>query len=134
MFKPNLKQLGILVLSIILLYTFHKLLFWVFDFKTETFTYSLEIIYLFFSSYTIITILLLIKVKEKNIDIVGNTFLLISSTKMVFAYLIVKPVLKNSTNSSLEKWNFFALFIIFLVAETLFTIYLLNAKNPKKPN
>ena len=129
MFKNNAKHIVILGLIISILYGVHKLLFSVLDLNTTNFNYSLEKIYLFFSCYSIITVLILIKVKEKNMDVVGNTFLLISSTKMVFAYLLIKPVLKMATaENSLEKWNFFALFIVFLVAETLFTIYLLNIK------
>lgn len=130
MFINNIKQIVYIFLAIVVLFGIHQLLFLIFDVNTKNFKYPLEIMYLFFLSFSIITAIIIQKVKEKNIDIVGNVFLLVSSTKMIFAYLLIRPVLNNVTSdNSVEKWNFFSLFIVFLVAETLFVIYLLNQKS-----
>jgi hypothetical protein len=67
--------------------------------------------------------------KEKNIDSVGQTFLLLTSIKMVVAYVLLHPILQ-STNQLLtaEKVNFFITFALFLTIETVVTIRILNKK------
>ncbi len=130
MFKENIKPLGILISTIVLFYIIHRTIFNIFEFNATTFKYSLNQLYLFFSIFSIVIILILIKVKEKNLDIVGNTFLLLTSVKMMVCYVFGRPILKNEViGSTLEKWNFFTLFILFLLIETIFTIYLLNKKD-----
>jgi ATP/maltotriose-dependent transcriptional regulator MalT len=68
-------------------------------------------------------------VQNKSFDNVGMSFLLTTSVKMIFCYLIVRPVLQRSSpDNTIEKLNFFGLFVVFLAIETLFTIYLVNEK------
>lgn len=133
MFKENIKPMGILVSVILAFYFIHKTIFETVQFNTTTFKYSLNQLYLFFSIFSIAIVLILIKVKEKNLDIVGNTFLLLTSAKMIVCFVFGRPIIKHENiENSLEKWNFFTLFIVFLVLETVFTIYLLNTKSSKK--
>jgi len=130
MFKENIKPLGILVSFIFASYFIHKTIFEAVQFNTTTFKYSLNQLYLFFSIFSIAIVLTLIKVKKKNLDIVGNTYLLLTSAKMVVCFIFGRPIIKSVViGNTLEKWNFFTLFILFLLIETIFTIYLLNKKD-----
>ncbi len=125
------KPLFSLLKLAIAFYTIHKLLFLVFktNLKSDIFYYSIETLYLFFSLYSIFILFILLKVKEKSIDNVGMTFLLITSIKMIVCYIMVYPILRLSNqNSTLEKINFLVLFILFLAFETIVTIRILNNK------
>ena len=131
--KLNLKPIGFLMLVTVLAYVVNKILVNVFNINTVPFKYSVEVLHVFFVAFSIITLVVLLKIKQINIDIVGNTFLLLSSFKMILAYLLVKPILNNSaSNATAEKWHFFSIFIFFLLLETLLVAYLLNYKIEKK--
>lgn len=131
MFKENKKTLSLLILSIAAFYFIHKSAFSILRYNTDNFQYSLETLYLFFSLFSIVIILVLIKVKQKNLDIVGNVFLLATLIKMTACYFLGRPILKyGSIEDSLEKWNFLTLFVLFLFVETFIAIRLLNEKNP----
>jgi hypothetical protein len=100
------------------------------EFKTEYFRYSLEKLYLFFGAFSVIIVFILIKIRAKDLDIVGNSFLLLTSVKMIVCYIIGSSILKSTTTESfIEKWNFFTLFIVFLLTETIVTIILLNKED-----
>ncbi|SFA97619.1 hypothetical protein SAMN05660845_1110 [Flavobacterium swingsii] len=129
MFKKNIKPIGILVLIVGITYLIHKFIFSVFKFNENNFIYSLEQLYLFFGLSSIIIELILIKVKQKNIDIVGNVFLLLTLVKMMVCYVFGRSILKEVTeHNSLQKWNFLVLFLLFLTIETTLTIIMLNKK------
>lgn len=129
MFKKNIKTIGLLLLIIAVFYSLHKSIFLFLKYNTESFQYSLETVYLFFSLFSIAIILVLIIVKQKDLNLVGNVFLLLTLIKMMVCFFVARPILKNySIDKPLEKWNFFSLFILFLLAETLITIRLLNEK------
>lgn len=132
MLKENKKTLSLLVLIIAVFYIIHKSAFSILKFNTEDFQYSLEKIYVFFAVFSIVIILVLIKVKQKNLDIVGNVYLLATLIKMMFCFFIGRTILLKSVslNDSTEKWNFVTLFMLFLFLETLITIRLLNEKKP----
>ncbi len=91
------------------------------------FKYSLPLLYSFFAICSLIIVFVLIKMKDKNIDSVGQTFLLLTSIKMVISYIFLYPILK-STNHLMtpEKINFFITFAVFLTIETVVTIRILN--------
>lgn len=95
----------------------------------QDFKYSLPFLYSFYAICSLIIIFVLIKMKDKNIDSVGQTFLLLTSIKMVISYAFLYPILK-STNHLMtpEKINFFITFAVFLTIETLVTIRILNKK------
>ncbi|WP_268848402.1 hypothetical protein [Flavobacterium aestivum] len=120
----------ITLLSIVLaIYLIHRIIFYTFNIDTNTFKYSLEELYLFFSLLSVIIFKVLLIVKEKSFDNVGMSFLLATSIKMIFCYLIVRPLLQiPKPNNPTERINFFVLFIVFLAIETLFTIRLVNEK------
>jgi hypothetical protein len=128
----NLKKVlpFITLLSVVLvIYLIHSVIFYVFNIDTNTFHYSLEVLYLFFLLLSAIIFKVLLIVKEKSFDNVGMSFLLATSIKMIFCYLIVRPLLQiPKPNNPTERINFFVLFIVFLAIETLFTIRLVNEK------
>lgn len=120
--------LEVLLVSI-LLYIGHKLFFAFSKYNqiSPSFSYSIETLYIFFTVCSLILLFVLIKVKEKNIDNVGHTYLLITFIKMGLAYFFLYTIL-NSTHANLkiEKINFFIVFALFLTMETAISIRLLN--------
>ena len=133
MLKKSLKPIGILIAIMLLSYTIHKVVFETFGINTTAFIYSLEELYGFFTLFSIVIAIILSIVKEKNLDIVGYVFLLITSVKMMVCFFFGRPIIKQQNVDNLfEKWNFFTLFIFFLLLEAIFTIFLLNAKTSEK--
>jgi hypothetical protein len=125
--KPLFAIILIAVLGLII----HKLIFLLLVVKSieENFIYSIPLLYGLFSIFSILIVGALIKVKERNMDNVGYTFLLLTSMKLVVAYLLIQPILKASLHqTALEKINFFIIFIYFLATETILTIRILNNK------
>ena len=113
----------------VLLYAIHKMVFYGFSINQESFHYSLETLYLFFFVLSAVIFNILVVIKGRSFDNVGMSFLLATSVKMIFCYLVLRPLLKVSAHENpIERINFFILFIVFLTIETLFTIRLVNEK------
>jgi H+/Cl- antiporter ClcA len=126
-YQPVIEAVSISVI----VYLFHKLVFFLNDSnpKFHDFHFPIEIVYGFFLSCSAIILFILIKVKEKSIDNVGLTFLLITCIKMAISYAILSPILHSrNLNASTEKLNFFIVFAVFLAIETMLTIRILNNK------
>ncbi len=120
--------LEVLLVSI-LLYIGHKLFFAFSQYNeiSPSFSYSIETLYIFFTVCSLILLFVLIKVKEKNIDNVGHTYLLITFIKMGLAYFFLYTILNsNQEDLKIEKINFFIVFALFLTMETAISIRLLN--------
>lgn len=129
MFIKYIKAIGVLVLIFGIIYLAHKSIFSIFKFNENNFIYSLEQLYLFFGLFSVTIQLILIKVKEKNLDIVGNVFLLLTLIKMMVCFALGSSILKTGAGyNSLQKWNFLILFLVFLTIETVLTIIMLNKK------
>lgn len=112
-------------------FVIHKSLFYFLVPKVyeQGFIYSIELLYLFFFFFSAMLILALDKVKEKSINSVGYTFLLLTTLKMGIAFLFLKPILAGNLPKTLtEKMSFFVIFIYFLAIETYVTIRILNNK------
>lgn len=125
----NYKPLLNLLLLAGIAYLIHKIIFYLLEIKEATFLYSIEMLYLLFLGMSTVVFIILLKVKQRNFDNVGMSFLLSTSVKMVFCYLILKPILRlNTHDNSLEKFNFFGIFVLFLTIETVLTIRILNKK------
>jgi hypothetical protein len=125
----NYKPLLNLLLLAGLAYILHKVVFYAFDINDKAFHYSIETLYLLFLGLSILVFIVLLKVKERSFDNIGMSFLLSTSVKMIFCYLILRPLLQVSNqNSIIERKNFFAMFILFLAIETVLTIRILNEK------
>ncbi len=126
-FRPLLEILGISVA----VYLVHKLFFYLNENnpKFQNFHFPIEYIYGFFFICSVVIVFILIKVKEKNIDNVGYTFLLITCIKMAVSYAVLYPILHSGNlNVKVEKIDFFIIFALFLTIETIVTIRILNNK------
>lgn len=125
----NYKPLLHLVLLAGISYLLHKIIFYILQIDEATFYYSIEVLYLFFLGLSAIVFVVLLKVKERSFDNVGMSFLLATSIKMALCYLLVRPILRiSSQNHGIEKMNFFVMFILFLAIETVLTVRILNEK------
>lgn len=124
-YKPILNLFPIALL----LYLLHKgLLYWL-GIDTATFHYSLELLYLFFLSSSLILLFILIRVKAKNADQFGMAFIWITGVKILLCGLMIIPFLPRSAeHKSLERINFFMIFILFLAIETIMSVRIINNK------
>lgn len=72
---------------------------------------------------------ILLRVRSRNFDLLGMSFLIVTTLKMLICFLLARPILKNTAISApIEKTNFFVMFIVFLAIETVVTIRILNEK------
>lgn len=122
-FRPLLEVAFLAVLAFIL----HSICNLIFDVKTDAFKYSVAELYSAFAVASLFTTLIVIFVRQRSIDSVGSTMMLLTCTKMVPAYMIMTPVLRNQPNLN-EKVTFLIIFGVFLIIDTVVAIRLLNAK------
>lgn len=97
-------------------YLIHKtaFYFWVPKLYQDNFVYTLELLYLFFFFFSSFLILVLDKVKQKSINSVGYTFLLLTTLKMGVAYIFLKPILAvNLEKTPTEKMSFLSFLFTF---------------------
>ncbi len=94
----------------------------------ELFQVSLAFIYFIFTVFSILILITLIIVNHKNKDVVGMTFMLITTFKTILYYVIFSKIITSDNSNTVERINFFVVFILFLVIETLITMRLLNKK------
>ncbi len=109
----------------------HKLAFYFLNYQTieNQFQYSIFTLYSFFIICSLIIIVLLFFIKRKEINNVGNSFMLLTILKMPFAYFLLHSILNSSSKyASFEKINFFIIFLLFLAIETIVSIRILNNK------
>lgn len=92
------------------------------------FSYSLETIYVVFCAFSVAILVTLLIVNSRNKDVVGMTYLLITSLKAGILFFIFSDIIGSSNKNTIERINFFVVFILFLTIETLITIRLLNKK------
>ena len=129
-FKKYQPLMEVTLLSI-LVYLVHKLVFFLNENNPnlQGFHFPIEVVYGFFFVCSLLIILILIKVNEKNIDNVGFTFLLVTFIKMGLSYVILSPILNSGNpNVRTEKIDFFIIFALFLTIETIVTVRILNIK------
>ncbi len=129
-FKKYKPLIEVVLLSI-MVYLVHKLVFFLNENNPnfQGFHFPIEVVYGFFFICSLLIILILIKVNEKNIDNVGYTFLLVTFIKMALSYVILSPILDSGNpNVRIEKLNFFVIFALFLTIETIVTVRILNSK------
>ena len=129
-FKKYRPILEIIMISA-LVYGLHKLFFFLNkdNPKLQNFHFQIELIYGFFLICSLIIILIILKVMEKNMDYVGYIFLLLTSVKIAISYAVLYPILNSGNlNVNVEKINFFVIFALYLTIETVVTIRILNNK------
>lgn len=125
------KSIFIAFIVSVIAFSLHKLGFLLFadnNFEASC-IYSLHLLYVFFFVFTAAILFILIKIKAKDINNVGFTFMFLTSLKMAIAYFFMQPILNSeSIFVQYEKINFFVIFILFLIIETSVTIRILNNK------
>jgi hypothetical protein len=98
---------------------------------SANFYYSIPIIHLLFFLFSIAILLVVLKISKKNFDNTGMVFILVTTVKMFFSFLLAQPILSLEENK-IEKINFFIVFSIYLIMETKITITILNKNYQKK--
>ena len=119
--KPVLQIMGV-GFSV---YVIQKILFTVFNIDTSFFQIRLEVMHLIMLFFSVVIMLMLNVVFRKNKDVVGMTFLLLTSIKVSVIYFIGSFFIIDG-GSRIEKWNFYGLFVLYLALETIFTARRLN--------
>lgn len=92
------------------------------------FVYPLPVTYLFFLVFSLIILVVLVRISIKNKEQLGYAFLFLTSVKMAASYFFARPILAHSAENPTEKVNFFVIFILFLAIEAYYTARLLNNK------
>jgi hypothetical protein len=67
------------------------------------------------------------RISKHNFDNTGMIFMIATSVKMGVAFFLVRPILYREDNN-IEKINFFVIFILFLLFETIIAAKFLNKK------
>lgn len=129
--KLQILKTVILTLSIaVVLFFGNKLILQTESFNQnfKLFSHSLETIYTVLCVFSVIILVILLIVNSRNKDVVGLTYLLITSVKAGILFFIFSDIISSSNKNKVERINFFIVFILFLAIETLITIRLLNKK------
>ncbi len=118
-----------LILATLLFLMVHVLLFKLPFLKNieSEFYYSIPVLYLLFFIFSSLILIVVTKISEKNFDNTGMVFMIATSIKMAVAFFLVRPILHLEDNK-IEKINFFAIFIVFLLFETIIVAKILNKK------
>ena len=118
-----------LIIATLLFLMVHVLLFKLPFLKNieSEFYYSIPVLYLLFFIFSSLILIVVTKISEKNFDNTGMVFMIATSIKMVVAFFLVRPILHLEGNK-IEKMNFFAIFIVFLLFETIIVAKILNKK------
>jgi hypothetical protein len=126
----NYQPLLNLLLISAAIFGLHEAFFFILGIKDSgDFQLLLVRVYAFFLLCSAIIIFILMKVKEKSIDNVGSSFLLLTCLKMGAAYFFLKQISHpESADAGFERANFFIVFAIFLAIETVLTIRILNKR------
>lgn len=91
------------------------------------FFYSLETVYLFFTACSMLILSAVLFVRRRNLDATGQAFIAATFVKMVLAYGFLYPALStDSPSAGPGKMNFFLVFMLFLMLETIVCTRLLN--------
>ena len=121
----------VILLTSLVAFLVHKLAFFFLDYSTieNSFQYTLFQVYSFFLICSIFIVLILIQVKKRDINNVGNGFLLLTLLKIGIAFIFANPIVSSTSKfKEMERMDFFIVFAIFLTIETVVTIRILNNK------
>ena len=121
------------IFALILVFCCYGLHYFVFEhfniqLNLQELNLGLSDLYFSFSSFSVLIIIILLFIKQKNIDLVGNVFMLMTCIKAIICYVIIRPLTISKIDYGLEKFNFLGLFLLFLIFETIATIKILNNK------
>ena len=112
--------------------TFFLILIHYFVFENSSFNLQNKLIqrfYLFLTLLSLFTFYILLKVNEKKPEYVGYTFLGFVLIKMVVSFVFLYPII---ISKMLEKEKyilvFFVLYFVYLIFETVSSLFLINKK------
>lgn len=125
----NIRIIKKLIFVALPIFIIHVLLFKLpfFNNVESEFYYSIPVLYVLFFIFSSLILIVITKISEKNFDNTGMVFMIATSIKMVVAFFLVRPILHLEGNK-IEKINFFAIFIVFLLFETIIVAKILNKK------
>lgn len=115
--KLNISFLILPIVFSLFLFGFYVIAQKLFDFPDLTLL-SLSFIFLFFGSMSLILFGIIDAIFIKNKEVVGMSFMLITTIKTI-AVGVIGKIYILSQNISFEKWNYFILFILYLLFETI---------------
>ena len=129
----NWNKLRNSIFTLILVFCCFGLHYFVFEhfnihLSLEALALGLFDLYILFSSFSVLIVIIISNIKQKNIDLVGNVFMLMTCIKAIICYVIIRPLTISKIDYSLDKFNFLGLFLLFLIFETIATIKILNSK------
>lgn len=95
--------------------------------KHVNFRYPIWLLYAIFFVASILILFGLLKMKGKNVDSIGHTFMWLTCVKAVLAYVLLHPILSDThLYVASEKIHFFTVFAVFLTIETIVSVRVLN--------
>ena len=129
--KDFLKAILVIIGFAFCSYCIHFFVFAFFELNTtaRNFRYSLLFLYVFFTIFSAAILIILSIVKKKNFDVVGMSFMVLTSSKILFCYILIRPIIATQSElASIEKMNFFGIFALFLAMDTVIATQILNNK------
>lgn len=126
-FRPILQ----FVVAMGLCYFAHKVYLVTFQENLEPFKslFSIEVLYVLFSTYSILFYIVLLIIKNKSFDNVGMVFLILTTLKIGCSLLFIKLLDSPTANlPSSAKKNFFMIFFLYLAIDTAFGVRILRNK------
>lgn len=118
-----------LILAIALVIGLQFVLFYFFQFNTNSFYYQPVHHVVFLSIASAILLFTHQYIAKKNSEQLGYAFLGTMTLKVVASFLFIQPVLDLKIQNEHERTVFFILFLLFLALDVWFTTQILNAKN-----
>lgn len=115
--KLNVSFLLLPIFFSLLIFGFYVIAQKIFSFPDLTLL-SLPFIFLFFGSMSLVLFTVIDVIFIKNKEVVGMSFMLITTIKTI-AVGVIGKIYILSQNIIFEKWNYFILFIIYLLFETI---------------
>ena len=95
--------------------------------KETEFYYTILNLYSLFFLFSLLILIVVSRISKHNFDNTGMIFMNATSVKMGVAFFLVRPILYREDNN-IEKINFFVIFILFLLFETIIAAKFLNKK------
>lgn len=122
-----LKKLTLIVLPFFLL---HILIFQQESLSSfqEKFQFQVWQLYLVSFFFSVLSIVLMQKISEKNFESTGFVFIVVLTLKMVVYYFLFDSIRLSSAESSIEKINFGLIVISFLIIDIFLASKILNKK------
>jgi hypothetical protein len=100
---------------------------WKWEIESIYFRYSVAMLYGIFFTFSLLITLFLIYIKQKNLNSVGNVFMLLTCLQAGFAFMLLHPILSDPhPYVASEKAHFYAVFAVFLTIETIVSVRMLN--------